>query len=187
MAVLVINMISSCKSDDSKPSNSTIAPLEANLDKLPVACDIIDEKTMLDILGIDATSLDISDGNKSGGSSSNTASCFYKWNDKVYDASGVLILVQRNPLPDELPDFVQATLNNKKYEGENSMNPNDPPKKYKDFEGLGFQAVYNEELGRYYFAKDVKYLYSIAFNYPVGQDKLNEYFKALSTAIMAKM
>ncbi len=181
--------LSACKRDSSEVESNISENLNTvptdQFDELPFACDLVKETTMREILGKDIE-LEVLDGNRSG-ISAHATSCFYKWSDPVYDVSGVMIQVQRNPLPDELPDFVQAYINNKKWEGENSHENPGEKFKYQDFEGLDVQAIFNEEVDRYYFAKDTKFLCSVAFNYPLPQDKLDAMFVEIANLMLQKV
>lgn len=196
LTIISALFFSSCKRDkaapvDSASNNSATEIGSVTLPTetvLPFACDLVRNSQMLEIIKINEE-LDVMDGNRSG-TSSNASSCFYKWNDAVYGSSGVMIQVQKNPLPDELPDFVQAYIDNKKYEGENANEAGGAKYKYKDFEGLnieGVQAIYNEELNRYYFAKDTKYLNSVAFNYPLKREVLDAYFVEIAKLMLDKI
>lgn len=190
--MLTVVLTISCKRDTELKSDAPVTEIgNVNLPGqtvLPYACDLVLENQMQGILGF-TEKLDVMDGNRSG-ISSNAASCFYKWNDAMYGSSGVMIQVQKNPLPDELPDFVQAYIDNKKYEGENANEENGAKYKYKDFEGLnieGVQAIYNDELNRYYFAKDTKFLNSVAFNYPLEREVLDGYFIEIAKIMLEKL
>ncbi len=162
---------------------SEITGEEIPLDPLPVACNLVTGKQMADFLGKDEADLEILDGNRNQQGANNTA-CFYKWRDPVYDASGVFIQIQRNSLPDELPDFVMATMNNKKWEGENSMAEPGKTFKYVDYAGLDVPAIYCDEIDRYYFTKGYKYLYSVAFNYPIKEEEMHAIFNKIANLML---
>jgi hypothetical protein len=177
---------SACKRDskgDMLPSEGQINNTQMQTAQLPFACDLVDQKKVIELLGLEVSELEVLDGNRSG-VSQNSTSCFYKWSDRVYGESAIMIQVQGNPLPDELPDFVQAFIDNKKYEGERGHEDRDAVYKYDVFEGLGVQSIYNRELNRYYFAKGTDYLCSVAFNYPIDASKLDATFIEVANVML---
>jgi hypothetical protein len=190
--VAFLAIMISCKQDNSSEVMSTgdtmistVTGEEIPLDPLPVACELISAKQMAEFLGKEESAFEILDGNRNQPGANNTA-CFYKWKDPVYDASGVFIQIQRNSLPDELPDFVMATMNNKKWEGENSMDEPGKSFKYVDYSGLEVPAIYCAEIDRYYFTKGYKYLYSVAFNYPIKEEEMNAIFNKIANLMLKK-
>lgn len=188
--VALLAIMISCKQDNQSAVMSTgdtmissVTGEEIPLDPLPVACNLISAKQMAEFLGKEESALEILDGNRNQPGANNTA-CFYKWRDDVYDASGVFIQIQRNSLPDELPDFVMATMNNKKWEGENSMDEPGKAFKYVDYSGLEVPAIYCDEIDRYYFTKGYKYLYSVAFNYPIKEEEMHAIFNKIANLML---
>ena len=153
------------------------------LDPLPNACDIVTSDQMAEILGLEEGELEMLDGNRNNKGANNT-SCFYKWYDDSYDNSGVMIQIIRNSMPDELPDYVQATMNNKKWNGENSFEEPGVKYMYVDYEGIEVPAIFNDELDRYYFTKGYKYLYSVAFNYPIETTEMHQMFDKISALML---
>lgn len=178
--LLFLIVLASCKKDVKVlPSEGAINPVQnERSDKLPFACDLVSEKEMKKILNMDIT-FDVMDGNRNQ-KSENSTSCFYKWDDPKYDVSGVMIQVNRNPLPDEIPDYVTKYMNNKRWEGENSYDDPNVSFKYSDLEGLEFPAIYNRETYKYYFGVKNMYLCSVAFNYPAGPEQLDAWFKDIA-------
>jgi len=178
---------SSCKEDKPVlPSEGEISPVgTVDQVKLPFACDIISEKEMQDILAMDIA-LDVMDGNRNLTSETST-SCFYKWDDPKYDVSGVMIQVNKNPLPDEIPDYVNKYMNNKRWEGENNGEDIDEIFKYSDLEGLDFPAIYNRETYKYYFGIKNTYLCSVAFNYPASPEQLDAWFKVIAEKMIKEV
>ena len=182
MVVISIGMFS-CKQDGAADKVDPNVIDGVVFDPLPFACDIIKSTKMASILTLEESTLELLDGNR-GQTNSNSTSCFYKWNDAVYDDSGVFIQVQRNPVPDELADYVQVSMNNKKFEGERSYDDPNQRYLYQDFTGISVPAIVNRENTRYYFTKGNKYLYSVAFNYPVPAEKMDALFIEIATEMM---
>jgi len=168
------------------PDGEIQAPvLNERTDKLIFACDLISSDEMLEILGMEVN-LEVLDGNRNKPSTT-TSSCFYKWDDMKYDVSGVMVQVNRNPLPDEIPDYVPKYMNNKRWNGERSYDDPDVVFKYEDLEGLEFPAIYNRETYKYYFGIKDTYLCSVVFNYPASPEQLDSWFKVIATKILAKV
>jgi hypothetical protein len=187
LILLVVVAFSSCKKDVKvMPSEGQINPLSTERsDVLPFACDIFTADEILSILGMEQD-MEVLDGNR-GSSNTNSTSCFYRWNDDDYGMSGVLIQVNRNPLPDEIPDYVTKYMNNKRWEGENSYDDPNTIFKYSDMEGFDFPVIYNRETYRYYFGIKNTFLCSVAFNYPTTGEVLDEWFKPIARKMMAEI
>ena len=183
----VLFALSSCKQDAPVlPSEGEINPVNSIIQaELPYACDIISNKEMMEILDM-GIALDVLDGNRNL-TSETSSSCFYKWDDPKYDASGVMIQVNRNPLPDEIPDFVLKYMNNKRWEGENSSDDPNISFKYSDLEGLPFPAIYNRETFKYYFGIKNTFLCSVAFNYPAEPEQLDAWFKLIAEKMLKEV
>ncbi|GLR17288.1 hypothetical protein GCM10007940_19030 [Portibacter lacus] len=176
----------SCKSDPKvMPAEGVVTPsTPERTDVVPYACDIVSEKEMLDILDMDVK-LEVLDGNRNK-PSGNSTSCFYKWQDDRYDVSGVMIQFTRNPYPDEIPDYVNKYMNNKRWEGENSYDDPNVTFKYSDMEGLPYEAIYNRETYKYYFGVKNTFLCSVAFNYPAEPEQLDAWFKEIAQIMISK-
>lgn len=180
-------LISSCKSDKSYEQSATpVNGTNSTAATLPDVCDMLSESQVKKFLSPNADQIDIINGNRSGLSTS-SASCFFKWSDRVYDASGVMIQMQSNPLPEDLPTFVSTYMYNKKYEGENSADVQGVKFKYEDFPGLEVPAIYNAQLNRYYFGYGEKYLCSVAFNYPIQREKLDAAFLEIAKIMLKQI
>ncbi|WP_235299179.1 hypothetical protein [Portibacter marinus] len=182
--ILIVVFLSSCANDGRvEPTDQIEAPQKIErTDKLPFACDFIDEKEMLSILDKDVN-LEVLDGNRNRKSEHST-SCFYKWDDIQYDVSGVMIQINRNPLPDEIPNFVQKSLDNKRWEGERSYDDPNISFKYDDMEGMPFPVIYNRETNKYFFGLKDMFVCSVVFNYPAEPDQLDAWFREIATKIV---
>ena len=154
--------------------------------ELPFACDLVNEAQMKEILGKAEFEFEILDGNRTA-QNENSTSCFYKWFDNIYDDSGVLIQLQRNPLPDEIPDYVTAMFKVKMWDGENTYQGGNETHTYTVFEGLSVPALYNTDLKQYYFGLGTQVLGMVAFNYPIDQEKLDAAFIQIANTMINEL
>jgi hypothetical protein len=187
LVLALVLVLGACKQDSKVlPSEGQINPVSTErTDELPFACDLFTAEEMLDILGM-GVDLEVLDGNRNS-SAKNTTACFYRWNDEKYGMSGVVIQVSRNSFPEEIPDYVNTYMNNKRWEGENSYDDPNTVFKYSDMENFDFPAIYNRETYKYYFGAKNVFLCSVAFNYPAGPEQLDEWFKQIARKMAARI
>ena len=151
--------------------------------KLPSACDLMTEKIIAGIVGVEEQSISIKDGSNS--SSPYARSCFFRWEHRGVPNSGVLIQIQDNPVPDEFPEWAPYYIQAKKNQGEKSPDGS-VSYRYVDFEGLGVDGAYSYDLHRYMWRDDRDYVYMIAFNLPAGEAEELAWAKAIGKEVMKK-
>lgn len=185
LLLLGLFAVGACKQDAKVlPSEGQINPISTQrTDELPFACDIFSAEEMLKILDM-KVDLEVLDGNRNT-SSENSTSCFYRWNDENYGMSGAVIQISRNPYPEEIPDYINTYMNNKRWEGENSYDDPNTVFKYSDMEGFDFPVIYNRETYKYYFGVKNTFLCSVVFNYPAPPEQLDAWFKEIASKMVA--
>lgn len=149
---------------------------------VPPVCNMITEAEIAELFGIASEEVKETNGNRGSAPDDNSKSCFWRWTN-----SGMLIQISTNPLPDELTDWATRYIESKKTSGEQSMDTPDSRYLFKDFKGPGMYNVYNEELGRYYVAKNQDYMITLIFNGNFGKDKKLEIATKLLTRIHDKL
>lgn len=129
---------------------------------LPNACTLVPKSKLASILGVEASLIKQKDG--SSKQSKFSRSCFFRWEQDGVPNSGVLLQVQKNPVPDEFDAWATSFIDAKKENGETDFSGAGEVFKYKDFANIGTAGAYNFTLGKYYFRMDNKYVCMIAFN-----------------------
>lgn len=129
--------------------------------QLPKACDLLKAKLVADEFDVREANIIISDGKRRSEGTQHSSSCFWRWT-----GGGILVQVNRNPLPDEIPNWTDKYIDAKKTQGERNIE-NGETKKYqfKEFKGPGTENLYNHQLGRYYCEYDERFIVSLIFNY----------------------
>jgi len=147
--------------------------------KLPSACSLINEATIAKIIGVEADYIAQKDGS---GKSATQRSCFFRWEHEGIPNSGVLIQVQKNPLPDEFPEWAAYYVNAKKNQGDKAPDGTSTYR-YKDFPGYGVAGAYSSELGRYYWRTKNDIVYMVALNMPEATDVQLGWAKAIAAEV----
>ncbi len=131
--------------------------------ELPSACRLIHASFITKVMGGSVQQSDILTKDGSAKSATDARSCFYKWDDGGNPNGGVLIQVQRNPIPDEFPDWASYYVSAKKNQGD-QMPDGSGSYRYKDFPGMGLAGAYNYDLSRYVWRSETDHVFMVAFN-----------------------
>jgi len=136
--------------------------------KVPNACQLVSDEFIAKTVGVNVQAINVKDG--SSPASSHARACFFRWDHDGIPNSGVMIQIQTNPLPEEIPDwasyYIQAKLNSGdvKPDGSGTF-------KYKRLEGVGVTGAYNYDMHQYLFrTKDGKVV-GVAFNLHDANEK----------------
>lgn len=137
-----------------------VVPIDKNA--LPNACDLVSADFVSKTLGmVAARDIYVKDG--SGKKAVSARSCFFKWDDGGNPNAGVLVQIQKNPLPDEFPDWASYFIRAKRDQGD-KMPDGSGTYRYKDFPGMGVAGAYNYDLARYTWRTDTGNVFMVAFN-----------------------
>jgi len=128
---------------------------------LPDACSLVSAADVAKIMKVDAGDIEVKDG--SGKSSAHSRACFFKWIGERPNA-GILVQVQKNPVGDEFPGWATSFVESKRSMGESDFTGNGENIKYKQLDGLGDDASYSYEMGKYLWRTGNDYVYMVAFN-----------------------
>ncbi len=129
---------------------------------IPNACLLVPKEKLASILGVDVNQVNQKDGSST--QSKFSRSCFFRWEHDGIPNSGVLLQVQKNPVPDEFEAWATSFIAAKKESGETDFSGASEVFKYKDFPGIGTAGAYSHQLGKYYWRIDNDYVCMIAFN-----------------------
>ncbi|HAQ37447.1 MAG TPA: hypothetical protein DCX89_07930 [Saprospirales bacterium] len=123
-----------------------ISPVE-----LPDPCTIISPEDLGKLFGIDPKSVN---SNKSDmkGSQGFAESCFITWDQKG-EEMGLFIQFQKNPLHGELENYASSFINALVENGEMGY-PDNKPNKYTRLSGVGLDAAYSVNMGKFVTRKD---------------------------------
>jgi len=128
---------------------------------LPNACELVSPFYLAELLDVDPKLITVKDG--SGKNAVDARACFFKWETSSNPNSGVLIQVQRNPVPEEFPDWASYYVNGKKNQGDQTADGS-TTHRYKDFPGIGLAGAYSYDLSRYVWRNETDNVFMIAFN-----------------------
>ncbi len=142
------------KSQDKSEINSSVI--------LPNACTLVSKAKISSIIGVKA--LDVQQKDGSSKQSKFSRSCFFRWEHEGVPNSGILLQVQKNPVPDEFAGWATSFIDSKKENGETDFSGAGEVFKYKNLPNLGSAGAYSHELGKYYWRVDDKFVCMVAFN-----------------------
>ena len=94
-----------------------------------------------------------------------------------------MIQVQDNPLPDEFPDWAKYLIQAKVNQGE-QLPDGSGSYKYKPMDGVGDAACYSFELNRYIWRIGSEYIFMVAFNLPLTEEKELKFAKEIGQEVM---
>jgi len=168
LAFCVVIIVSSCNCNNGQSSKSTFekVDIEAILSQkenlLPEMCDIVSLKDLAQIFKLDESEI-IKRNTTPSESNPKQRTCFFKWEDPSYPNTAIMVQALRNPLGDEYPNYIVEIMNTKRQNGENTMN-GDGPNLFSDIESMADEAIYNADIGKYFWRFSDKVLFHLAFN-----------------------
>lgn len=172
--------IADAKNNPPKPKAKPAPPKTIDIGpKLPDPCALVSEAFIGKLIGVDPLYIGKKDGS---GKSFTQRSCFFRWEHDGIANSGVLIQVQKNPIPDEFPDWAAYYVNAKKNEGDKAPDGSSTYR-YKDFPGFGVTGAYSSDLGRYYWRLKNDVVFMVALNMPEAKETQLEWAKAIATEV----
>ncbi len=151
---------------------------------LPDACTLVTAADVAKIMNVDAGDIEIKDG--SGRSSAHSRACFFKWIGERPNA-GILVQVQKNPVGDEFPGWATSFVESKRSMGESDFTGSGENVKYKKLEGLGDDASYSYEMGKYIWRTGNDYVYMVAFNEEMTAPQQLKAAKDFASIIMSNV
>ena len=179
-------LIFSCKTDPKTEKKETVKevdPIAEITRNLPDPCSFLNEELVSSTVDIPAENVTI----KRGGDSPAVPakSCFFKWSGGEVGNAGLMIQALGNPIPDEFPQWAFFFIDNKKSQGEISMQEPDVPNKFTTID-IGDQGCYNHKLAKCYFRKgDTVFL--IALNGVSDDEKKIEIYKTVSDRMLSML
>ena len=163
-------------------TKSNAKPAKVDKDALPNACDLVSAEFISKTLGVVAArDIYVKDG--SGKNPTNARSCFFKWDNGSNPNAGVLVQVQKNPLPDEFPDWASYYIRAKRDHGD-KMPDGSGSYRYKDFPGIGVAGAYNYELARYAWRTETDNVFLVAFNLQSSEAEQKIWAKKIGDELM---
>ena len=168
------------KANPQKPKAQPAPPKTIDVGpKLPDPCALVSEAFIGKLIGVDPLYIGKKDGS---GKSFTQRSCFFRWEHDGIANSGVLIQVQKNPIPDEFPDWAAYYISAKKNEGDKAPDGSSTYR-YKDFPGYGVAGAYSSDMGRYYWRLKNDVVFMVALNMPEAKGVQLEWAKAIATEV----
>jgi len=155
-----------------------------NSEGIPDACDLMTPETVGKAIGINPSSINITDGSSS--KSKLQRACFFKWDGSSIKNAGVMVQLQKNPVADDVPDYFTYMITSKKTEGENDF-AGGKKFKYKDWPGFGTDAAYSTDAGKYVWRVDNEWAFMIAFNTTLSPKKQKKAAEILAKEVMSRM
>ncbi len=136
---------------------------------LPSACDLLSPEWLSKEFNTEPGLVNIKDASSSR--TKYAKSCFFKWDMDALPNGGIMLQIQRNPVPNISKKWVSSFMKAKKKEGESSMSTPGVMNTYKELSGLGDEAIYNFDLNRCFWRVGEDYLFMLAFNLDLEEKK----------------
>ncbi len=180
MGIALLMLTISCKqkpvasADNGRVQNTISNPtagkkIKTNYNKegIPDACDLLSLETVGRALGLDPLSISLNDGSSKKRLISRA--CFFRWEDAGLKNAGMMISLQKNPMADEVPDYLVYLIDGKIKEGEQDFIKKTKIK-FEEWK-MGDKGAYSKDLGKYMWRKGKDWVFTIAFNTTFPQDK----------------
>jgi hypothetical protein len=155
-----------------------------NKEGIPDACDLLSVETIAKYVNQPSNSIFAADG--SSPQNLKARACFFKWDGSAIPNAGVMVQLQRNPVQEEVPEYLTYLISSKKTEGDN-----DPVTKsvikYKDWPGFGDDGAYSTEAGKYVWRVGSDWAFMIAFNTDLPPNAQKVAADAFAREVMSKM
>ena len=151
--------------------------------EVPDACTLITEAEVAAIVGVNPSIVTLKDG--SNKLTATTRSCFFRWSDSSSPNSGVLIQVQKNPIPEEYEDWPILFIESKIKNGEQTFDGTDVTYEYKAWDAVGDAGCYSYEASKYHWRLSNQYVFMVAFNTGANERNQMKQATALAKNVMA--
>lgn len=152
---------------------------------VPDACTLIKLEDIASIIDVPAHAIDVKDG--SNKVTTTTRSCFFRWVDGSFGNSGVLIQVQKNPIPEEYAEWPTLFIESKIKNGEQTFDGTEVNHKYVKWDGIGDAGCYSYEASKYHWRVKDDFVFMIAFNSDVKNAKQLKQATAIAKKVMSTM
>lgn len=149
---------------------------------VPDACTLITVEEVAKILGVDAMKVNLKDG--SNKITATTRSCFFRWATSSNPNEGILIQVQKNPIPDEYAEWPTLFIDSKIQNGEQTFDGTDVNYKYTKWDFVGDAGCYSFEAGKYHWRVADDFVFMVAFNTGAGKSKQLKQAEQLAQKVM---
>lgn len=181
--------LTACKGDketttatDTAKTTKTKSSSKSGALSLPDACSLVTDAEMASYIGVNVGEVEVKDG--SGANATTSRSCFFKWEDSGVPNAGVMVQVMKNPVQDDVPEYLELYIENKKKSGEKSFQ-DDKSYKYEDFPGYGDAGAYSYPLHKYTWRIGRDYAFLIAFNANFSKSQEMDIAKKVADKMMA--
>jgi len=155
-----------------------------NSEGIPDACDLLSVETISKYVNVPAAQIFLNDG--SSAQNPKSRACFFKWDGSSIKNAGVMVLVQTNPIADEVPDYLTHFVTSKKTEGEKDFSGG-TMHKYLDWPGIGDDGAYSTELGKYIWRIGNDWAFMVAFNTTIEAKDQKKAAEVFANEVMANM
>ena len=168
------------KAIEEQLSSKVIPVKEVDPDALPSACSLVTDDFLAGVLNVDVRAIQLKDGSQRGQNSSRA--CFFKWDHDGNPNAGVLVQVQKNPLPGEIEQWAPYYIQAKLHQGDQ-----DPQSgqafKYKAFD-LGVAGAYSYEMHRYMWRTGEDRVFMVAFNLNGSEKNELQWARTIGAEVM---
>ncbi|MEZ4909053.1 MAG: hypothetical protein R2771_15755 [Saprospiraceae bacterium] len=177
----------SCKNNDANKSElvqkkdtiEEVGMVSSNYQPIPDPCELVSKEKLSGIFNIPVESITIKSDQYS---SEYSRSCNIKWDDGT-QLRGLMILIQTNPLPDELDGWADLYLDTKREEGEKSLPDEDNSIKYSRFDMISENSAFNMDLRRLYWEINPDMIFAVFLSDNLPEKNIKDYFFSVYKAI----
>lgn len=166
-----------------KPTRRTAQEAGVFDSDVPDACTLITEAEVAAIIGLAEADVNLKDG--SNKLTATTRSCFFRWADSSSPSAGILIQVQKNPIPEEYADWPILFIDSKIKNGEQTFDGTDVSYKFKKWDVVGDAGCYSYDAGKYHWRLGNQYVFMVAFNTSVNEKTQMKQATALAKKVMS--
>ena len=163
--VIIIGLYSCDNISSSKRKLENIdieAVLNSKDELLPNMCELVTLGDVASIFHLNESDI-IKRNSSPTGSNPKQKTCFFKWEDPNFPNSAIMVQAIRNPLGDEYPNYIIEIINTKREKGERSVTDKETHL-FVDMDSMADEAIYNSEVGKYFWRLSDKVLFQLAFN-----------------------
>ncbi len=168
------------------PQKPKAAVVVANYDKdIPDACSLITEDQVETIFGLPKGSVALKDG--SSPQATKSRACFFRWETDANPNAGILIQVQKNPVPEEYAEWPTLFIESKIEGGEQTFDGSGISYKFEKWDEAGDAGCFSYEAGKYHWRIADDYLILLAFNTNNNKKSQMAAAKSISGIVMSNM
>ncbi len=178
------------KSTTAKQENTNVKAepiaVKGNFDKdIPDACTLITEAQVESVFGLPKGTVALKDGSST--QATKARACFFRWETDANPNAGILIQVQKNPIPEEYAEWPTLFIQSKIEGGEQTFDGSGISYKFEKWDEAGDAGCFSYEAGKYHWRIADDYVILLAFNTNNNKKSQMAAAKSISGIVMSNM